>query len=437
MTDLARSGRNESARGCNVALGGWYGAANLGDELILSTFVDWVRAAGGVPGVISVHPAYTRATLDVETASFTDLAEVVERIAACDVFVLGGGGLFQSYDAFDRASLSRFPARNVSQFAQYFLLARELGVATAVLGQGVGPLHTPDARDITAQVFSQADHCSVRDVESAQLLHAVGVKRIVPIAPDPAWAFHREPHPIELAQRFPQLAGLRVLAIAVRDWPFDADWEGAFATALKASVPEGWGCLWLDFSRTPSQDALLVEGSEIAHRLIPRLGSERVHVVWDGMRVEEAFDLIAACDALVAMRLHAALLGHLAGVPVVALEYDDKVRVLGDDLRVPADQRMSLTGIPSKLGAALRAVCNPQSRPFRLGSEARTGLARSALAHRDLLWRSMEQSMRTTSPVPAHTPLLASWLEAAPHATGAVREALARRIRARATPAGR
>ena len=427
MSDRAGQPRGALLRGCKVTLGGWYGAANLGDELILSVFVDWIRAKGGVPSVISVHPAYTRSVLGADAASFVDLAGVVDRVADCDLFVLGGGGLFQNYDAFDRASLTRFPARNVSQFAQYFFLARELGVPTAVLGQGVGPLHTNDAREITTEVFAQADACSVRDIESAKLLATLGVERLVPIAPDPAWAFTPSSPPIDLPARHPQLAGLRVLAIAVRDWPFDALWEGAFATALKDALPQGWACLWLDFSRTPSPDPLRVEGSEIAHRLVPRLGDGRVHVMWDGMRVEEAYALIAASDAMIAMRLHAALLGHFAGVPVVTLEYDDKVRVLGEDLRVPTSQRLPLARIAEGLGDALRSVCADGARPFRLGEASRTQLGRSALAHRELLWQAMEHAMRATRRQSSSGRLIETWVAAAPEAAERVTAAIARR----------
>ena len=428
MNDHATVHRERSRRDCKVVLGGWYGAANLGDELIVSTFVDWIRAAGGEPSVISVHPSYTSAMLAVDAASFVDLRAIVDHVADCDLFVLGGGGLFQNYDAFDRASLARFPARNVSQFAQYFLLARELGVATAVLGQGVGPLYTKDARDITAQVFAQADTCSVRDTESAQLLHSIGVQRIVPIAPDPAWAFNHVPRVVDLAERFPQLQGLRVLTIAVRDWPFDATWETAFASALSEAIPHGWACLWLDFSRTPSSEPSRVEGSEIAHRLVPRL-PKHVHAVWEGMRVDEALDLIAASDAMIAMRLHAALLGHFSGVPVLTLEYDDKVRVLGSDLGVPSEQRLTLTGIAAGLKSAVRIVCDPNAKPFRLDQRARERLAQSALAHRDLLWHTMDRAMRASRPLPAATPFLSTWVQAEPDAAEAVGAALARRAR--------
>ena len=257
--------------GVNVVLGGWYGAANLGDELILATFVDWVREAGGVPTAISVHPAFTSATLGIKAASYTSLPEVVEALAQADLFVLGGGGLFQEYDAFDRPSLERFPARNVSQFAQFFYLAQELGVPAAALGQGVGPLRSADARSIAADVFERAVSCSVRDGESARLLREIGVQRPVPVAADPAWRFAM-PAPVrDLDQRFPALAGKRVLAMVVRDWPFAPAWEETFVAAFADALPAGWGCLWLDFARTPSEVVDVVSGGEIAHRMIPRL----------------------------------------------------------------------------------------------------------------------------------------------------------------------
>lgn len=429
MTALLPSRPPETSRGCIVTLGGWYGAANLGDELILSTFVDWVREAGGTPRVISVHPAHTRAMLDVDAADYTSLAEVVEGIAACDLFVLGGGGLFQNYDVFDRASLDRFPARNVSQFAQYFLLARELGIPAVVLAQGVGPLRKHDAREITATVFEEAELCSVRDKESAALLTSIGVRRLVPIAADPAWAFRGTSQSVSLRERFPQFAGLRVLTLVVRDWPFDAHWEDEFVGTLKAAIPKGWGCLWLDFARTPSADVERVQGSEIAHRLIARLGDERVHVVWEGMRLDEAIAIISASDAMIAMRLHAALLGHRAGIPVVTLEYDDKVRVLGDELRVPHELRFPLARIATALPAALTIACAADREPFRVDAHTREQCARSALAHRDLLREAMSRARSTTEPVRPLKDLrwASRWLSATPEAAERVAAAIERR----------
>ena len=417
-----------TATQASVVLAGWYGATNLGDEWLLSTFVDWVREAQATPTVVSVHPAYTSAAYGVQTASYVDLASVVEALSQADLLVLGGGGLFQEYDVFDRPSLAHFPAGNVSQFAQFHYLARELGLATAVLGQGVGPLHGADACDITRQVFEQADLASVRDGASAQLLRRIGVDRLVPIAPDPAWTIAPRAPVRDLPQRYPALAGHRVMAMIVRDWPFHATWEDAFAQTFDRALPPGWACLWLDFTRTPSADPQRVDGSEIAYRLVPRLSTGRPHAVWQGMALDEAMALVAACDALVTMRLHGALLGHVSGLPVVTLEYDDKVHALGDAVGVPALQRMPLDAIGDRLPPALRRVCGLDDEPpFRMPAARREQFARNALAHRALLIEAIQAARKLARPQ-ATQPWLRRWSASQDgNARARIDEAVARR----------
>ncbi len=410
MTDTdPRPPARDQGAARRVVLAGWYGAANLGDELILAVFVDWVREAGATPVVISVNPHFTTAVFGTEAVVYTDLPAIVETMADADLVVLGGGGLFQDYDAFDVPSLERFPARNVSQFAQFFYLARELGLPAAVLGQGVGPLRGADARAITADVFNRAQASSVRDDESAALLRTIGVSRPVRVAPDPAWSFPVG-EPIAPAARFSALANQRVIAMVVRDWPFDRSWETQFVAALRASLPLDWALLWLDFTRVPDASATRPQHDEIAHRLIPQLPGF-THAVWEGMRLEEAAGLIAGSDALITMRLHGALLGHLAGVPVAALEYDGKVRALGDDLGVPLVQRMPLDAIAQRLPAAVRCVTEGQpTAPFRLDATKRARLAEAALAHRALLRDTMVALPRAPVLEQLSAPLLPGWV---------------------------
>ncbi len=400
------AGTERAAR--RVVLAGWYGAANLGDELILAVFVDWVREAGGSPVVISVNPHYTTAVHDAEAVGYSDLPAIVEAMAEADLVALGGGGLFQDYDTFDLPSLERFPARNVAQFAQFFYLGKEMGVPAAVLAQGVGPLRGTDARTITADVFNRAEACSVRDAESAALLRRIGVTRPLTVAPDPAWCFGLG-EPVAPEKHFPALAGRRIIAMVVRDWPFDRSWEAPFVAAVGAALVPGWALLWLDFTRVPDAGATRPQHGEIAHRLIPQLPGF-THVVWEGMRVEEAARLIAGSDALLAMRLHGVLLGHLAGVPTVALEYDDKVRALGDNLGVPLVQRLPLDAIAARLPAAIRCVTGLASmKPFRLDATTRARLAEGALAHRTLLRKTMAAPPPTIADERSSASMLDRW----------------------------
>jgi polysaccharide pyruvyl transferase CsaB len=410
-----------SERAPRVLLGGWYGAANLGDELVFATFVRWLREAGAQPQAISVHPQLTEREFGVPAVGYGDLPAIVEAMALADRFVLGGGGLFQDYEPFDRASLARFPAYNVAQFAQFARLATELGVPVAVLAQGVGPLAGTEARAIAAEVFTLADAVSLRDQASAAALRDLGVARETLVAPDPGWTYRSVPR--ATLEHFPSLRGRSVLAVVVRDWPFDRRWEEPFVAALADALPPSWACLWLDFARLPDATGEGAANDEIAGRLAARLPG-RVHAVWRGMRLDEAAGLIAACDAAVAMRLHAVLLAHGAGLPVIALEYDDKVRALGDDAGAPPSMRMPLADVAQRLPAALALVASGAAPA--LASDRREELATRALAHRDLLLRSL-----ACPAAPARTDLpdlLPGWLEGlAAEGRARVDAALARR----------
>jgi polysaccharide pyruvyl transferase CsaB len=416
------------SRPCRVVLAGWYGATNFGDELLLGTIVGWVRAAGGTPVVLSVHPSHTRSTLGVEAVSFTDLAAIVEAMAGADLFVLGGGGLFQDYDVLDEASLSHFPARNATQYAQYFHLAAGLGLPTVALAQGVGPLRSDEARAVTAEVFRRADHVSLRDAESAALLTNLGVTRLAPVAPDPAWVALDGLPTVDLHGRFPEFAGKRILGINLRRWPFDADWEDSFVAAFREVLSGDWACLWIDFQRTPAPDGLGFVDDEIAPRMLYRLGGPGLHVRWDGATVAEGVAALAACDAVLAMRLHAVLIGHGAGRPVIALEYDGKVRVLGDELGVPHALRMPLADIPGRLRRAIESVTLAGAKPFTLSSMTRADLASAALEHRQVLWKAMAMAVEADGARTLEMPkLLHDWLQAEPDAAPRVLAALAHR----------
>jgi polysaccharide pyruvyl transferase CsaB len=420
-----------AARACRVVIAGWYGATNLGDELLLTTIVGWVRAMGGTPTVISVNPAFTRAALGVEAVGFSDLAAIVEGMADADLFVLGGGGLFQDYDRLDTESLARFPALNATQYAQQFHLARELGLSTLALAQGVGPLRGPGAKVVVHDVFRLADDVSVRDVESADLLRDIGVDRELSVAPDPGWAGAKEIAAIDLRSMFPQFAGKRILGINLRRWPFDSAWEDQFVRAFHGALPPGWVCLWVDFQRTPNPTGAGFLDDEIASRMIERVKDDGTHVRFDGIGMADTLGALAACDAVLAMRLHAVLVGHGAGRPVVALEYDGKVGALGASLDVPVSQRLALPEIPLRMREALAAVTAPDRNAFVVSRQSFLHLADAALAHRELLWKSMAAATAAPRARPATMPpLLAQWLNAQPDALPRVTAALAQRRQA-------
>jgi polysaccharide pyruvyl transferase CsaB len=426
-----------SKRSMRVMLAGWYGAANFGDDLLLATVAEWIREAGGTPVAISVHPTYTRTALGVESIPYTGLAEIVEAMLDTDLFVLGGGGLFQDYDRLDGESMARFPALNATQFAQFFHLASQLGLPTVALAQGVGPLRVDASRQVTAGVFRAADRISVRDTESAALLAAIGVVRAAPIAPDPVWAYQVRHEELDIAALIPEVRGRNVLGVNLRNWPFDTSWESRFVDAFAQALPLDWSTVWIDFQRTPASTGSGFIDDEIASRMIARLQGRGHHVVFDARSMHEALSVLGSCNAVLAMRLHGVLTGHRAGKPVVALEYDDKVRALGDALRVPEELRVPLQEIPQRMASAISLLTSPGGATLALSAETIASLADSALAHRQILWDAMASASCVPKlRAPRVPPLLQQWLQTSTVDAPRITKALGSGRRPEAEPGG-
>ncbi|MEO6928095.1 MAG: polysaccharide pyruvyl transferase family protein [Casimicrobiaceae bacterium] len=380
-----------------VVMVGNYGSLNLGDELLLSVISGWVKEAGGTVIAVSVSPDETRATHGVDAVSYGDLPAIVETFASADLLVLGGGGLFQDYDALDAEAVGRFPAYEATQFAQYAYLAETLGVPRVALAQGVGPLRSENSRALARDVYQRMSSISLRDAHSAAILQDIGVAGRPLVAPDPGWSWLGEEPPARpLDNEYPALKGRKVLAVVVRDWAFEEHWEDKFVQALGTALADDWACLWIDFFRSPLPIGSPQPESVIARRLIDRLGTAAQHVIWTGTTIGQAYAAIKQCDAALAMRMHALLMAHRAGVPAIALEYDEKVRAMNADLGMPASQRLNLGEIEHALVPALEIVTGSnRSHAFRVSSRVACELSRAALKHRDLLWEAMSATKKT------------------------------------------
>jgi teichuronic acid biosynthesis glycosyltransferase TuaH len=373
-----------------IVLGGYYGEGNLGDELLLRIITERLKAAGHHLAVVSLDPGDTQRRHGLAAIDRGSLAELIRQIQAADAFMLGGGGLFQDHHQFTRADLRTFPARSVSHYAQLCLLARELSVPYLLFGMGVGPLYTDDARAITKDTFEHAAYASVRDEASLELLREIGVGAPVDCGADPAW-LAPAPKRDDLSRRFPQLAGRRVLVVAVREWPFADGWQAGLVAMLREAVRQGCGLLWLPFQAR--NDRLLIP------QLMQRIGEAAPQAIADWADPADAEGLIAAADGLVAMRLHALILGLKNGVRTLTLEYDPKLEAVAAAVGLPAVQRLALADPPARFMEAIRNLSQWAPPPAEVAARVAT--------LRDRAGQSFAALERALGQLPARRPLAA------------------------------
>lgn len=353
---------------------GWYGAGNVGDELLLDTLARWTEEAGATLSVASIDPAHTRRMHGLNAVHARDLAAVARRMSASDLVVLGGGGLFQTHHAFTIAGLYSFGSGDIAAYARPALMAAQWGLPCLLWAQGIGPLEGDQARRIVAHVASTAHAVSVRDAESARLLREIGVARETVVAPDPVWA-------MPLGEAPPRNGSLQRLGLVIRPWP-EPHWEAALVEALHAALdPAATTLAWIAFQTADSEsDAPVIE------RLQARLPMFR-HETVTVRELDRAAAEIAACDALVCMRLHAQILALRLARPLLCLEYDAKMAVTSELAGVPDALRLTLDAPAAAWVAKMRGLGASMRSPAEPERLAR--LSREALHHREVLHRAI------------------------------------------------
>jgi len=334
---------------------GFYGAPNVGDEVLLDVLVRRVTEVGGEIVVASIDPANTRRMHGVDSIQFSNLGEICHALLHCDVLIMGGGGIFQDHHPFNLEALYLPYANDIAGYARPMLLARQFGVPVIVWGHGVGPLRQAGSRALVRDLFEHARVASVRDADSLRLLRDIGVNREITVAADPGWLFSTY-HPVPEALP----SDGRTLAVVVREWE-KGSWKQPLLKALASALPSGWRVQWIAFQAHTegsgaTSDLPLVEG--LAQQDM-RPGDEVVAPSGP----EEAWEYLARADAVFSMRLHASILALLAGRPTCGLEYDDKLSKAHSMARMPDVCRLAIGDGQERYEAAIRTVTSGEWRP--------------------------------------------------------------------------
>ncbi|MEQ7126944.1 polysaccharide pyruvyl transferase CsaB [Actinopolymorpha sp. B11F2] len=286
---------------------GYFGFGNAGDEAILEAEVAALRDALGADTefvVVSGDPAYTVSTHGLPAISRTDATGVVRALRTCDALVAGGGSLLQDVTS----------ARPVPFYAGLMLMARALRKPVFVYAQGLGPLHLPVNRLLTAAALKSATYVALRDHDSLILAERLGVRGAELVA-DPVLGLDHSASGADPSG----------LAVSLRPWRGSATWLPVVRSALATLARD------VDVALVPyhaRQDVVL------ARELSADLGGLRV-VEPDQGGHRAAVDAVAGARAVLGMRLHALLVAAAAGRPFVALSYDPKVTAFAAQVGQP------------------------------------------------------------------------------------------------------
>jgi glycosyltransferase involved in cell wall biosynthesis len=270
-------------------------------------------------------------------------------------------------------------------------MARQFGVPTAIIGQGIGPLRKSEGRLIVRDIFSLADHVSVRDEASVDLLREMGVSRELIVAPDPVWATELAQFPLDTVPVLrTETSSDKLLALVIREWPHDDGWQSRLAAALERVAQSDWKLIWLPF-QTGQGNADLASDVPVIRAVMARLPETLQGQIIAPDNIDHAVALIGACDAVVSMRLHGNILAMRASKPLVSFEYDPKMGAAAAMAGIPDSHRLALGDSIESMASALSRITDSealwlpdQNQVARLGQDA--------LAHANLLRLAMEEA---------------------------------------------
>lgn len=294
----------------HLVLAGYLGCGNIGDDAVMLGFLHGLEA-------LSPRGSYTYTVLARDPSEVKRLygLDAVERrsaregeaIDACDALVFPGGSVFQ-----DATSV-----RSVAYYHSLVRRAKGRGKKVLLVGQGVGPVTTFFGKRLTAAAYEAADLVVARDPSTVSTLKGLGVKRHIYAGADSAFLL---PAPDRTEGEF-AVGGMKSVAIAPR--PFKGgkgsqvpDIVELFSEFTKLVFTAGAMPTLVEMD--PAEDGPLIEaiGKAQGGRVpqMRRLGTP-----------EAVQSRLARMDGLVAMRLHAGILGASVGVPPLMVSYDPKV----------------------------------------------------------------------------------------------------------------
>ena len=310
------TGRAARRRQMTIATVGFQGFDNIGDEAILTGIE--AALAGTAARVTTVFSgpradgiaAFPEARRVVTTRHLPGLS-ALRLLRRTDLLVVAGGGIFNDHWT-----------AVIPRYAAWVLAARLAGARVAWVGVGVGPIRRGWLRWLTRLAARASSLVLVRDAASAELLGSPSAR----VIPDPS-LFNPFPAP-----RPREPGGELELGLVVRA-PTSGE-VGRTAALLDAIVSAAVAA-----SANGARPVVMTMAGETDRRFaesllggLERAGLTEVRCEALGPTPAAALDRLGRLSGMITVRLHGLLLGALAGVPIVPIAYDGKVRVAAERL---------------------------------------------------------------------------------------------------------
>ncbi len=297
-------------------ISGYFGCGNAGDEAVLAGLITALRSKSprSEITVLSQNPVGTEVLHGVRSVHRMQWAAVKLALRANDALISGGGSLLQ-----DTTSL-----KSLLYYILVMRAAQTHRKPVMMCAQGIGPLNRTISQKLVSAAARRCSAITVRDTASAELLQRLGVnKPTVEVTADLAFALEPAPEvALEFASAIERLVPMDdSVVVALRLWG-----DGTDRSQYKALVNSLLNSVQQNVVLLPMQHPTDLELAMDIYAA--SAANPRCSVLTQSYAPSLLISILQRASVVVAMRLHALILGVAAGVPPVALSYDPKVDAL-------------------------------------------------------------------------------------------------------------
>lgn len=288
-------------RPLDFMISGYYGSSNFGDDLTLKGLNNYLSDKKGT--VLSCNPQNTNVPQNVQVLHRFHLPKIKKALKQTKVFLLGGGSILQ--DATSNRSLF--------YYSYIMKMAVRCHCKTMLYANGIGPITKKRNQKRTIKLLNQIDLITVRDCDSAELLHSFNITTPIVVTADDVFSQSFPQKSTEQTIEQKNIVGVNFKLSAETDERIE---ELAKALAILA---EKHRLFYYLIPYHLGQDLLPLQS---IHKIIPDI-SKVIHPNGDPLTTVQA---IASCNYHICERLHGQIMSTIFGIPVLPIDYDPKNR---------------------------------------------------------------------------------------------------------------
>lgn len=291
----------------NVAISGYYGFNNFGDEAILSVLVEHLKTLGMNVAVISNNPSETSKYYQVYAVKNFNLVTLLGVLINCDVLISGGGSLLQDATSF----------KSLLYYSFVIKLAQLFGKKVIIFAQGIGPLNRPKSVKMVKNLLSKAAYVTVRDPKSLQVVKGWGIH--ADLVNDPVYSF-----------QIPEGTPEGIVGVQLRDYvTMNDELLQKLAHQIAVEFPDR------KIEIYAFQKAIDLKVCKVFQKMLKQINPAIKTEVLHSLSKNDFIYQISRCEYMIAMRYHALLIALKLGVKPLAVNYDAKVTGLAYDAMIP------------------------------------------------------------------------------------------------------